>query len=247
MFKKALNKTTLLIFLMILNLSFLGHVSYSQVTDTAAEESLVDSKPAEAKEEKSESDSKIKYAAVEFNFGPWVGLTWGPSIDVDYNFGSLSSIVNGLNFHASFVIHTNPAPFDALLDAFGQAGAVKLGGFGGSAGVRYFFGDTGVDGFYLGVKSIFGSLDIIANTTNTTGIINIPYSGYAVDLGKRYMLMDIMVINVGAGFGQMFASSASGSIINSTTGAVDFAATDVTGFIGFLPWFEFILSVGVAF
>ena len=179
------------------------------------------------------AEKKTKTIAAEFNFGPWI-VGFGPSIDVDFNLGGTIGFLNGLNLHAGLVLHTKSAAIKALTKSVDY----DMSGTGFNFGVRYFFGDTGMNGFYLGAKMVTGKMTF-TGTGTTLGTLEAKYTGFAGELGARWILFDMMTLNTGISAGKM-GVTATGTV---TDGANTFSSSDA----GTLPWVELIVAVGVAF
>jgi hypothetical protein len=121
-------------------------------------------------------------------------------------------------------------------------------GAGGSGGLRYFFGENGISGFYVGALLLYLHYTV-QPSTSSYGTGNHEYSFFvgAAEAGYRFLIGDIFTITLGL---------ASGYALNSTaTGTIAFNPV-TTG--GLAPWdhysaamhnfyFEITVGLGIAF
>ncbi len=179
-------------------------------------------------------NNEIKTVVLEVNLGSWI-WGWGPSIDVDFNIGGTLDFLNGLNLHGSLVIHSNDYLFDIISNGNNDVD-FSITGVGFGFGLRYFFGDTGVNGFYLGAKMIMGFWKI-SGTNGSSGEVKNNYISFAGEIGSRFFTDNQVAINIGLSIGSMSAPKGNTYISNGSSSIN----------INKLIWYEIIFAIGVPF
>lgn len=117
----------------------------------------------------------------------------------------------------------------------------SLTGFGGELGYRFYTGDRGMNGFFIGPSVLFASWSqslpdgVPANTPKPDGFTAI---GGALDLGGQAVIGPGVI--VGAGFGLQYTKNS----IDINTEKLNIASAAIAGG-GVRP--RFLLSVGYAF
>jgi hypothetical protein len=104
---------------------------------------------------------------------------------------------HALVFSPSYV-STETAPIYVFDDAGNptQLPKQKFKGFGGELGYRYYFGEGGARGFFLGPSLILASLTATAQDGSRTPFLNY---GVAADIGYQAMLWESVTLSLGGG------------------------------------------------
>ncbi len=196
---------------------------------------LVNNNQSGEKKENTSKKSSIKYASLELNGGSYL-VGFGPSIDLDWNFGGTIGFLNGLAIRGKIVFHSKTPIINSLLDLSG----VDVGGTAGTIGLRYFFGKTGLNGFFIGANALFGKLKLSTSGSSASGNIEYNYSGFTIDLGVRWILFNYLTLGIGIEAGYM-SGTGTGTVTTSNGKSITIST------IQKFPWLGSIISLGVAF
>jgi len=72
----------------------------------------------------------------------------------------------------------------------------KFAGFGGELGYRYYAGEGGIRGFFIGPSAVLASLEATAQDGSKTRFLNY---GFAADIGYQALLADRVSLSLGGG------------------------------------------------
>jgi len=84
----------------------------------------------------------------------------------------------------------------------------KFEGFGGELGYRYYFGDGGLRGVFVGPSFIIGAFTATAQNTSQTQFLQL---GGAVDVGYQALVADCVSLGAGVGLQYTFADVTGGA------------------------------------
>ncbi len=166
-----------------------------------------------------------KTFVLEMNQINWP-IGWSLGVSGDLHLGALGLTQKGWNLHSEFFLYIEPSLVGLQPTLSNESNNLTtIRGIGGSLGIRKFFGKTGMDGFFYGVKS---SVFVFKSETNkdTTGKF---WIGFFLEGGYRLILFKNLTLGTSLSFGPVFFKS------------------KVQHLPPFLPWGDLRLSVGVAF
>ncbi|AKU96427.1 hypothetical protein AKJ09_03091 [Labilithrix luteola] len=132
----------------------------------------------------------------------YVTVEWNPLALFTINKVSANVIVAPVDHHAlafsPFYAWTSTAPIFVFDDAGNptRLPEQKFKGFGAELGYRYYFGEGGPRGFFVGPSLIAGSFDATAQDGTKTHFFDL---GLAADAGYQMLLADRVALSLGGG------------------------------------------------
>jgi hypothetical protein len=132
----------------------------------------------------------------------WISIAWNPVPIIALGKVSFDVVVAPLVHHAivfsPFYATTTTAPLYTFDDAGNatQLPQQRFEGFGGELGYRYYFGEGGLRGFFLGPSFILGFFTATAQDTSQTQYVDY---GFAVDVGYQALVANRVVVGAGVG------------------------------------------------
>jgi hypothetical protein len=138
------------------------------------------------------AEAPKKSMAVEWNAG--FLMFFGVEVEADFNLGALTPALNGIDFHGSLFLRTSNIFSEYLYPHY--AGTV-FSGYGASIGPRFFFGESGVSGFFLGLQFLYAWIHDYAPSHDSSGNVYI----LAPEIGARFLIVDTVSITIGASAG----------------------------------------------
>jgi hypothetical protein len=128
--------------------------------------------------------------------------------------------------------------FDSTTVTVNSVDVGSLKGFGGELGYRFYTGDRGMNGFYIGPSVLFASWSQSSNLANVPNGDSFTAIGGALDLGGQAVIGPGVI--VGGGFGLQYTKNS----IDVNTDNLNIASAAIAGG-GVRP--RFLLSVGYGF
>jgi hypothetical protein len=128
--------------------------------------------------------------------------------------------------------------FDSTTVTVNSVDVGSLKGFGGELGYRFYTGDRGMNGFYIGPSVLFASWSQSSNLPNVPNGDSFTAIGGALDLGGQAVIGPGVI--VGGGFGLQYTKNS----IDVNTDNLNIASAAIAGG-GVRP--RFLLSVGYGF
>jgi hypothetical protein len=183
------------------------------------------------------AEKNPKIVALECNIGPYSSL--GISADLDFNFGSFFAI-NGLSLHVSFIWDTYT--YLVLLESLEKY--YKYTGIGAKLGFRYFFGQSGLDGFFLGFSGMTNRRDMQPKSSEYgSGHILSVLRILGGEIGYRFLIFDYITLTLGIYVGGLLDQSGGGEITwnYAKTGMIEEIYYDDSTYYA-----EFVIGVGFA-
>jgi hypothetical protein len=138
-----------------------------------------------------------------------VSIEWNPLPLVAIDKLSANVIVVPLDHHAlvlsPFYVSTTTAPIYVFDDAGNptQLPEQKFTGFGGELGYRYYAGEGGPRGFFVGPSVLVGSFDATAQDGTKTPFLDL---GLVADAGYQILLAERVALSLGGGVQYMWTS-----------------------------------------
>jgi hypothetical protein len=185
------------------------------------------------------AEKKPKIFALECNTGMF--LTYGISADLDFNFGSFFAF-NGLSLYASFIWNIAIIPSGiADIDEYS-----KYSGLGVKMGLRYFFGQSGLDGIFLGLIGMTNDrVQQPSSAKYGSGEVLWSFRVLGGEVGYRFIIFDYMTLTMGIFVGG-FLDQSGGGTINWDTAKTGRVAPTVYSSRGWTNYFELIIGLGFA-
>ncbi len=139
-----------------------------------------------------------------------LSLEWNPLSLFIVDKLSLNVVLVPVSHHAlvlaPFGVHTSTAPLTVYDDAGNKSptDTFTFSGFGGELGYRYYTGEQGPRGFFVGPSFIVASFDAKAADGSHTHFVA---AGVAADVGYEALIAERLSLSLGAGAQYLFAAS----------------------------------------
>ena len=132
----------------------------------------------------------------------YVAIAWNPLALLTIGKLSADVVVAPFAHHAlvlsPFYASTTTVPI-AVFDDRGngtQLAAQRFRGYGGELGYRYYSGDGGLRGLFVGPSLIVGAFEATAGDGDKTSFLDV---GLAADIGYQALVADRVALGIGAG------------------------------------------------